>query len=1064
MKKIFMWLLFALSITTFVSSGNISVNNTSVLNTQCNIQESLDVNYYLENSVNNITRSPYDTFGNNIDSLISASSSVDIWRNNWILTNCNDWSRVSNVAVANSSIWSLAIQNYDGCVFNKPSTPKHNDPNKIDAQVHFNIVYQKVFEWAPNSITTKFYHRSFGQNNWTCYPGGNIVPSYSDCPNVKVKYGINNTHSAECLNYRVFWCGDGILNSPSWQTNYTNWSFSEQCDPNDPAHQGWGNGWCSVTCEPIQQIQVPSCTLDIVQTPNLAYNINYNIVGTFNPTQINITPPLVNFPNHNITANAWTIVNIVPNGYGTFTASMTVTNSAWSFTCQDTFFVPQPEIKSCGDGKIDRPNNNGVYEECDNGPSFGDWCNNQCKLMTPSCVLMADSQFQLVWNPVTFTANKDVWARYFSFNLWDTIFGTPNIIHTGNIVFPYQHMYTNMLSYNPVLMVQNNHANIATGVVRPTAICDTDIKVVNGCEITVEPYIMNLWEVAQVSWEIWPDFNIPSFMNVSPALVWTWPHNIYYKTWHTFVWPNITNTWNYVFSINAWTINGYPFSCTWNLYVWIEPLLGELDINKILLSTGDLMPWDFVDYRIELTNIWSGTFYDAYINDVMPTSLDLVYHNLIWVYPYESADWQDINGNWFFEYSGFNLLPWQSIYVNVRWQIRDNASANNTTNCAFTSGDHSCVIYDLASDPYILKSQMMSNSIINTMLTTGVINVNTGDYITYRIDFANMWWEKTTWGVRVIDHMPLCVNYVSANIYGVSNAIFSQIQDINWRQIIEYSGFDLLAGQWWYMIVTGQIVNSALCNNYTTYTNDSYIHFYNPMVVRQSSTTAIRANKSVVVVTKDSNPDIHLPWDDKLFTIQVQNLWPNPISNISLQDIWPNSTCISYVDRTGNSWFTKNPTSLVWNRSDILAPWASLNLYISGSITNNQACVNPDYENIINLRYTEMWVEYTDQANYHFAVNATPVANISLVKTANKNIVSSGDSITYTIIYQNMWNTALNSYVITDYWPGMIEFVSASPFPSSIVNLTTWANLIWNFYNPLLPWQTWQIIVQWKVK
>jgi hypothetical protein len=47
-------------------------------------------------------------------------------------------------------------------------------------------------------------------------------------------------------------------------------------------------------------------------------------------------------------------------------------------------------------------------------------------------------------------------------------------------------------------------------------------------------------------------------------------------------------------------------------------------------------------------------------------------------------------------------------------------------------------MYGLASDPYILKSQMMSNNIINTVFTTGTINVNTGDYITYRIDFENM--------------------------------------------------------------------------------------------------------------------------------------------------------------------------------------------------------------------------------------------------------------------------------------------------------------------------------------
>ncbi len=926
--------------------------------------------------------------------------------------------------------------------------------------------YHTVLLWSANSSNFLWYRIDYFQN----------TPLY-----VQRNYSFVNSPVTRysCVWYYVARCGDGVVDNinKTWDINtdgkywiiawwnlvqWSSWSPNEVCD--DGVNNGQV-GYCNMTCDGyVQQIQAPTCSLNIVPTQNSAYNIQWIITWTFNPTQINITPPLVNFPTHNITASAWTIVNIVPSGYGTFTASMTVTNSAWSYTCQDTFYVAQPETKVCGDGKIDWPNDNGVYEECDNGPSFGNWCNNQCKLMTPSCVLMADSQFQLIGNPVTFTANTDSWARYFSFNLWDTVFGVPNIIHTGNIIFPYQHTYTNMISYNQTLMVQNNHPVVATGVTRPTAICTWNIQVVPGCNVTVDPYIINLWDTAQISWDIRPDFNIPAFMNVAPALVGTWPHNVYYKTWHTYVGPNINSTGTYTFSINAWTINGYPFSCTWNLYVWTQPLLGILDIEKVLLTTGSFLSWDFVDYRIHLTNIWSGIFYGANITDVMPTSLDLVYHNLVWAYPYQSAQWQDVYGNWFFEYSGFDLAPWQSVYVDVRWQVRANASANNTTNCAYTSGDSSCVMFWLASDPYIQKYQSMSNSLISIPFTTWAININTGDYITYRVNFANMWGNSTTWWIRVVDHMPLCINYVSASIHGVSNASFSQIQDINWRRVIEYNGFDLAAGQWWYMIVTGQIIDSPVCNAYTTYTNDSYLYFYNPSLVRSSSTTAVRANKSIVVVTKDSTPDTHLPWDDKLFVVQVQNAGPNPISNVVLQDIWPNPVCISYVDWTGSVWFTKNPLDLIWTNPNILAPWWVLNLYISGAIANNPACVNPNYQNIINLRYTEMGVEYTDQAVYHFAVDSTPVANVSLIKTPDKNIVMSGDNITYTIVYQNMWNTSLLSYSIVDYWPGMIQFVSASPIPSNVVNTSTWAVLTWNFNNLLAPWQTWQIVIQWKVK
>jgi len=92
----------------------------------------------------------------------------------------------------------------------------------------------------------------------------------------------------------------------------------------------------------------------------------------------------------------------------------------------------------------------------------------------------------------------------------------------------------------------------------------------------------------------------------------------------------------------------------------------------------------------------------------------------------------------------------------------------------------------------------------------------------------------------------------------------------------------------------------------------------------------------------------------------------------------------------------------LWNNPNTLLPGDDLTLYISGSILDSETCVNPNYTNIVNLRYEELGVEYTDQAQYNFAVSATPVADISLIKTADKSVVSSGDSITYTIVYQNM--------------------------------------------------------------
>jgi len=1168
MKKLFMIILIWLFISP-VLGGNISVNNVPTINTQCNQAESLNVYYYLDNATNSISRNPYDTFWNTIDSLVSVTSNVDIWRNNGILTSCNDWSRVSNVVAANTP--ALAIQNYDSCIFNKPSVPKYNNPNQIDAQIHFNIKYAKIFPSATNTVTSKFYHRQYWQSNWTCYPWWNVVPSFNSCPDVTVKYGIMNSHIGECLNYRIFWCGDWLLNRPGWFTSYHNWTFTEQCDPNDPTQQGWGNWGCNLECQPIN-IQAPTCSLNAINMGNGSYNINWNIVGTFNPTQINITPTLVNPASHNVNTNVWTWSNIVPTGYGNFTATMTVSNTAWSNTCQTNFFVQKPLSKICGDGNLDWPNDAWVYEQCDPGMmNFGNGCDTNCQLMTPSCVLSANQSFQLLWNPFTFSAITDIWATYTSFNLWNN-----NIIYPNNIIFPYNYTYNSIWNYNPTLTVQNNYPNIYPWVTRPTATCDTNVEIVNTCNITVNPSTIYLWDTAQVSWTIWPTFNIPAYMYISPILVGPWPHVLSTSTWHTYVGPNIVNTWQYVFNINSHTIYWDPFSCTgflnvldplpvcgdgiingneecdsgwvpnlgcdsnckllipsctltvnnnmpslWNpsifngttnswadfyslnfgpsiiytgninfpytytyLNTWsyspslvvennyapiasgvtrptavcnvaLNIVAGQLQINKILITTGNLLVWDFVDYIVELTNVGQWVFTNAYITDILPPSLELISHNIVWVYPYNVLQWQDIYGNWFLEYDSFDINPWQTIQLNIRWQIRPGASSNQTTNCAFTSWDYDCVIYSLWADPYILKTQMMSNNGISTPFTTNNIMVSEWDYITYVLEFANLWWWNTVWWVSIIDHMPLCIDYVSASIHGVQNANFVQSQDIYGRWILEYNWFNLLAGQTWYVIVTGQVINSSSC---TSYTNDSYIYFYNPINIANSSTTAIKSNKSVVVLTKDSNIHSHFPWDDKLFVVQVQNLWPNPISNITLNDIRPAGNCINYLSWTWSS-FVKDPLSLTWTYNQTLMPGNTLWLYMSGNIANNSNCVNPNYQNIINLEYVELGILHKDQAVYNFAVIESPVANILLSKSVNKIKVQSGDNITYTIKYQNVWNTVINSYVITDYWPGMISFVSASPGPSNMVNLSTGYVLTWSFYTPLNPGQTWEIIL-----
>lgn len=43
----------------------------------------------------------------------------------------------------------------------------------------------------------------------------------------------------------------------------------------------------------------------------------------------------------------------------------------------------------------------------------------------------------------------------------------------------------------------------------------------------------------------------------------------------------------------------------------------------------------------------------------------------------------------------------------------------------------------------------------------------------------------------------------------------------------------------------------------------------------------------------------------------------------------------------------------------------------------------------------------------------------------------SGDPVTFELLYTNNGNATITNYDITDYWPGTLNFVSATPMPTT---------------------------------
>ena len=907
MKKFIASLFVSIVALCWFSVADVTIPVTDLSwPTSCNSNETENINYYLTTS-NVLSKKPYDVFGNTVDSLVwweSNGSSINIWKHG-VISSCNTWNRISNVVSADDTNWALIFLNADNCVFNIPNYTKVSNPTDIDAQIHYTIWYRLIYNGWPNSITTRLYHRDFWVNNWTCYPGWNSVSNSDNCSQVTVKYWSQKYHTWECLNYRVFRCWDWLVNSP-YGTNYTNWNFSEQCDPNDPNHVGWWSQWCSDTCQPLNQ-QQPICGNGIVEEWEYCDEWELNWQPWHCSSDCSYIVPQQPICGNGI-LEEWEYCDEWPLNW-----------QPWHCNKDCTWMEPQQPI--CWNWIIE------AWEQCEKiNWQFLPWCEN-CQLLIPNCsVLHVDPRSWLVPLNVSFSADNISWISYTNLNFWD---GSSVISHPNLVNIPYeQHSYTVEWTYESSITLTNNYNG-------PLA------------------------------------------------------------TWITVTWVNCT------IDITANQPEGTP----------------ELEIQKQLLDPNAIYhEWDYVWYEIILKNNWNATYYDAYILDVMPLSLDYVSSELIWTSSYTSWSWLGSNGAWNIMYSWFDLPAWEQVVLYLTWLIKNWASFNAATNCAFTSWDDSCVIIPTSPIPSLIKFQ---KTVDMDDFIREEITVNPWDYIVYKLEFGNVWQVSATWIVK--DELPECITYVDSSIHGVTWANF--VHDPDFTTII-YRDFLLQPWQTWYVIITWQVSDSNSCQNVMSYHNTWLFRFLSDNEWLKSDVIAVRPSLSgsIVLFDKTWNKSLLQPWEDIEFTLTVTNEWPNEIENVIVKDIWPDDwTCIEYKDwtwligpypewaflqylwnfsspnryewkywydrgdRTNNNQWLDDPNSISVPRS-ILYAWESFSFKIFARVRNNPVCA---------WSYINTWVlEYDEWGKTHHLEDVHPFEVIgSFVWWSCKALTSPSNTI-----------------------------------------------------------------------
>lgn len=961
MKKFIISLFISIVALCWISVAlDIPVTELSSL-ASCNPNETDNVNYYLTN--NGYSRNPYDTFRNTVDSLIwwgNNGSSINIWRHG-VISNCNIWNRVSNVVDGDDQNWALVFLNTDNCIFNIPNYTKTSNPTAIDAQIHYTIWYRLVFDGWSNTITDKFYYRDYGINNWTCYPNWNTVSDLNSCSSVTLKYWSQKYHTWECLNYRVFWCWDWLVNSP-YGTTYRNWTVIEECDPNDPTQAWWNGNWytCNNQCQLVPPApQNPECS------------------STYN-NQTQYTPNGNNWLNQNMNlCTIWSVTNFQFSWNPGHSRHFTWNCTTW-WNSTDCLAYQQ----WCGDGKVESNH----WEACDPTDPNHSWrnnnwyiCNEQCQLVPDPnnqpqcnstynwqtqytsnsnpwlnntmnlCTIWTLSNFNYSWTPRVFTWNcVTSWWNSVPCNAnqqwcWDSQlngseqcdYNDPNHIWWNGMECDKSCHLHNPGSPVPYLLKEQKTWGMSNFTTNQINVEIWDI-------ITYKVNFKNSWTVA-ATWKVWdilpPCTNyltssivLPSWITYNWPLIWTYwnQDTVQYKDfllqagqgWYMLVQAQVRWTgtnWTTSCSNVMSYLNTWYFSLSWitlqSQVVAVRPGTPNLVINKELITAWDMTAGSTVVYKITLRNNGNATYHNAYILDILPNAIEYGTSSIQNVTNYLFEEWTTWNNEYYIKYYNFDLAAGHTAIVYLTWTLKEWFNFNQTMNCAFTQGDDSCVPFPSDPIPYIKKWQ----KVWNMSFTDYIIQVELGNTITYKVDFWNIWNRWATW--QVWDVLPPCVKYVSSSIHLPTDIPYSWPHTgQQWVQdFVMYNNIYLPAWTTWYMLIEAEIRESWVvgvnCSDTRSYLNTWYFKFiwWQPL---SSDVLAIREESagSEVIFDKTWNKKLMRPWEGGLeFYITVENKWPNSISNIYVDDIRPDEDCIEYKGRTGDESLIEYIDPLRWH-------------------------------------------------------------------------------------------------------------------------------------------------------
>jgi uncharacterized repeat protein (TIGR01451 family) len=438
----------------------------------------------------------------------------------------------------------------------------------------------------------------------------------------------------------------------------------------------------------------------------------------------------------------------------------------------------------------------------------------------------------------------------------------------------------------------------------------------------------------------------------------------------------------------------------------------EMTIEKEANCT-EADPGDVITYTLTYKNLGNGIAAHVWVNDTIPTYT--TYHS-------SNPAYTDVDGSTYIWYFTDVEPGTYTITLNVTVDVGTDPETEleNVVTLDYTDNNTNQP-YDTETDTVTITVTAPDMTIEKTV---NVSDADPGDIINYTITYTND-------GNGIAAHVWINDTIPTHTTYVTSSPTYTSVSGSSYTWHLT----DVEPGTYTIYIEVKVDIGTepeTLLENIVTleYTDNNSNQPYDT----QDDSVTIFVTAPDMTIIKEADCTTADPSDEITYTITYKNLGNGIAAHVWINDTIPAET--SYVS-SNPTYHSVSGDTYMWHFTGVAPGTYSITIKVkvdAGTLDGT------DLINSASLDYTDAnGNQPYDTQNSTASVIVTAPGMI-ITKTTNTAKADPGDTITYTIYYENTGNGDATDVVITDYLPENVTFDDANPYPNS----TTSTKLTWN--------------------